>query len=91
MSQELKQRIAEVQARMNAVDDNVEELLSKTTRAEEDAVKRCEEMESKCNEVWQHIDHFQNHLKQVDSDLKDIKTTVIVLMKLLNNFIDHKE
>ena len=56
-----------------------------------DVKQRCDEMESRCNEVWQSLDTFQDDVSQLREEVKDIKTSMIVLMKLLNNFIDHKD
>ena len=80
MTQQIKERIAEMQGRMAAVDDNIETFTSKINNV-------YEELNQRMNEHTQHTDLLQSQVQSMKTSLDDLASTNKVLLKLLGKLL----
>ena len=65
MTQQIKERIAEMQGRMAAVDDNIETVTFKINNV-------YEELNQRMNEHTQHTDLLQSQVQSIKTSLDDL-------------------
>lgn len=80
MTQQIKERIAEMQGRMAAVDDNIENVTFKINNV-------YEELNQRMNEHTQHTDLLQSQVQSMKTSLDDLASTNKVLLKLLGKLL----
>lgn len=80
MTQQIKERIAEMQGRMAAVDDNIETVTFKINNV-------YEELNQRMNEHTQHTDLLQSQVQSMKTSLDDLASTNRVLLKLLGKLL----
>lgn len=80
MTQQIKERIAEMQGRMAAVDDNIETVTFKINNV-------YEELNQRMNEHTQHTDLLQSQVQSMKTSLDDLASTNKVLLKLLGKLL----
>lgn len=80
MTQEIKERIAEMQGRMAAVDDNIETVTFKVNNI-------YDELNQRLNEHTQHTDLIQGQLQSMETKLNDLNTSNKVLLKMLGKMM----
>lgn len=80
MTQEIKERIAEMQGRMAAVDDNIETVTFKVNNI-------YDELNQRLNEHTQHTDLIQGRLQSMETKLNDLNTSNKVLLKMLGKMM----
>lgn len=80
MTQQIKERIAEMQGRMAAVDDNIETVTFKINNV-------YEELNQRMNEHTQHTDLLQSQVQSIKTSLDDLASTNKVLLKLLGKLL----
>ena len=84
MTQQIKERIAEMQGRMAAVDDNIETVTFKINNV-------YEELNQRMNEHTQHTDLLQSQVQGMKTSLDDLASTNKVLLKLLGKLLGGAE
>jgi len=80
MTQQIKERIAEMQGRMAAVDENIETVTFKINNV-------YEELNQRMNEHTQHTDLLQSQVQSMKTSLDDLASTNKVLLKLLGKLL----
>lgn len=80
MTQQIKERIAEMQGRMAAVDDNIETVTFKVNNI-------YDELNQRLNEHTQHTDLIQGQLQSMETKLNDLNTSNKVLLKMLGKMM----
>lgn len=80
MTQEIKERIAEMQGRMAAVDDNIETVMFKVNNI-------YDELNQRLNEHTQHTDLLQSRVQPMETKLNDLETSNKVLLKMLGKMM----
>lgn len=80
MTQQLKERIAEMQGRMAAVDDNIETMSFKMNNI-------YDELNQRMNEHTQHTDLLQGKVQEMQTMLDDLTMTNKVLLKMLGKMM----
>lgn len=80
MTQQIKERIAEMQGRMAAVDDNIETVTFKVNNI-------YDELNQRLNEHTQHTDLLQGQLQSMETKLNDLNTSNKVLLKMLGKMM----
>jgi len=84
MTQQLKERIAEMQGRMAAVDDNIETMSFKMNNI-------YDELNQRMNEHTQHTDLLQSQVQVMKTSLDGLASTNKVLLKLLGKLLGDAE
>ena len=87
MTQEIKERIAEMQGRMAAVDDNIETVTFKVSDLSKTVTKNHDETNQRLNEHTQHTDLLQGRLQSMETKLNDLDTSNKVLLKMLGKMM----
>jgi uncharacterized coiled-coil protein SlyX len=87
MTQEIKERIAEMQGRMAAVDDNIETVTFKVSDLSKTVTKNHDETNQRLNEHTQHTDLLQGQLQSMETKLNDLNTSNKVLLKMLGKMM----
>ena len=80
MTQQIKERIAEMQGRMAAVDDNIETVMFKVNNV-------YDELNQRLNEHTQHTDLLQSRMQPMETKLNDLETSNKVLLKMLGKMM----
>ena len=80
MTQQIKERIAEMQGRMAAVDDNIETVTFKVNNI-------YDKISQRLNEHAQHTDLLQSQLQSMETKLNDLNTSNKVLLKMLGKML----
>ena len=80
MTQQIKERIAEMQGRMAAVDDNIETVTFKVNNI-------YDELNQRLNEHTQHTDLLQSRVQPMETKLNDLETSNKVLLKMLGKMM----
>lgn len=80
MTQQIKERIAEMQGRMAAVDENIETVMFKVNNV-------YDELNQRLNEHTQHTDLLQSRVQPMETKLNDLETSNKVLLKMLGKMM----
>ena len=80
MTQQIKERIAEMQGRMAAVDENIETVMFKVNNV-------YDELNQRLNEHTQHTDLLQSRVQPMEIKLNDLETSNKVLLKMLGKMM----
>ena len=80
MTQQIKERIAEMQGRMAAVDENIETVMFKVNNV-------YDVLNQRLNEHTQHTDLLQSRVQPMETKLNDLETSNKVLLKMLGKMM----